>query len=177
MQSTSTGIGAVSASEVECRAEASVAEDGGEDPVCQLAQLGEGFGDFVHGVVAQCDEVVVAVRRGVGSCPSKVVGEAEQALLGAVVQVAFQLAASFVAGVDDPRPRLAELVHLGEYLGSQALVVEREAKVGTERSFELEWVAAVADHGDWCAVANDGRRDRAGVSRSGSGTGRPCVSA
>ena len=46
----------------------------------QLAQLGECFGDFVQGVVKECDEVVVALRRGVCSCPSKVVGEAEQAL-------------------------------------------------------------------------------------------------
>ena len=70
----------------------------------QLAQLGERFGDFVQGVVTECDEVVVAVRRGVCSCPSKVVGEAEQALLRAVVQVSFQLAAPFVASGDDPGP-------------------------------------------------------------------------
>ena len=52
--------------------------------------------------------------------------EREQALLGAVVEVAFEPAPLLVAGADDPLAGGAQLGELGAQLGLEAFVLERE---------------------------------------------------
>ena len=69
---------------------------------------------------------VVAVGRGVAQGQRSSYDEREQALLGAVVEVALDAAARRVAGLDDPRTRRAQVLELGEHLGAEPLVVDRE---------------------------------------------------
>ena len=66
---------------------------------------------------------------------------------------------------------------LGEHLGLEALVVEREAQVGAECSFELGQVSCVADHGDWLRRCERRPSTVVLVFGAGSGTGRPWASA
>ena len=52
--------------------------------------------------------------------------EADELLLGAVVEVALDPPARVVGGLDDPQPRDPQLLHAGAQLGLQALVVDRQ---------------------------------------------------
>ena len=67
----------------------------------EIAQFGERCADLVDGGLDQLGERGVTARRGGRSGDLQVVGHAEQALLGAVVEVAFETAASGVGGLDD----------------------------------------------------------------------------
>ena len=58
---------------------------------------------------------------------AQVEGEGDEALLGAVVEVAFESPPLGVGGVHDARARVSGLRELGSQLGEEPLVVEREA--------------------------------------------------
>jgi hypothetical protein len=57
---------------------------------------------------------------------SKLQGEGQEPLLGAVVQIPFEGATRGVGGCHHPCPGLAQVPHLGQELRSQALVVDGE---------------------------------------------------
>ena len=117
----------------------------------------------------------VAVGLGTGAGEPQVVGEGQQALLGAVVQVALQPAAFAVAGLDDADPGGAQLVELRERLGLQPLVLQRQPDGGAELTLQVGEGCGVGDDRDPAAVA-DQRGDRAPGAATGSATGRPVAS-
>ena len=93
-------------------------------------------------------------------------GERDQPLLRAVVQVALELAAGGVAGLDDPRSRRAQVGQPGAQVGLQALVLERDPGRGRDRADELGLVlqrGVVDQRGDGRAAALDERGDAAGA--------------
>ena len=61
-----------------------------------------------------------------GAQQAQVERERDELLLGAVVQVALDLAAGVVGRLDDPAPRVAQLLEPGPQVGLQALVVDRQ---------------------------------------------------
>jgi hypothetical protein len=105
---------------------------------------------------------------GMGAGEPEVVGEGQQALLGAVVQVAFQPAAFAVAGLHDADPGGAQLVELGQRLGLQSFVLQRQPDGGAEFAFQVGQRRGVGDDRDLVAVA-DQRGDR--TARGGDGLG------
>ena len=66
-----------------------------------------------------------------------VVGEGQEPLLRAVVQVSFEPASFGVAGLDYPRPRRPDFAELKKYLRLKALIFQAEADRGAELSLEL----------------------------------------
>ena len=88
----------------------------------------------------------------------------DEPLLGAVVEVALELAAGGVAGLDDAGARGAQVAQAGAQVGLQALVLERDPGRGGDGADELRLVLerGVVDHrGDRRAAALDERRDAA----------------
>ncbi len=69
----------------------------------ELAQLVERGCGLVAGGVQRAGELLVAVGGRAGAREPQVVGEGEQPLLGAVVEVALEPATLGVARLDDPR--------------------------------------------------------------------------
>jgi hypothetical protein len=61
-----------------------------------------------------------------------VVGEGQESLLRAVVQVSFGPASFGVAGLDDPRPRGPDFAELEEYLRLETLIFQAESDRGAE---------------------------------------------
>ena len=132
-------------------------EHGGVDAARQLAQLRERLGELRRSRSrrAACAD---------GSSPDAALEQAQlqrqgdQALLGAVVQVALQAPALGVARRDDA---LARGLHLGEpglRLGVQALVLERDARRGADGLDQLGVVVergVVDERGELGAVALD----------------------
>jgi hypothetical protein len=80
-------------------------------------------------------------------------GEGDELLLGAVVEVALDAPPRRVGALDDPRPRGAQLLHVGAQLGVEALVLQRQRGRAAHRAHELGLV------GDRRRV--DQQRDRA----------------
>ena len=117
----------------------------------------------------------------------EVQGEADELLLGAVVQVALDPAAGVVGGLDDPQPRDPQLLHPRAELRLQALVVDRQrggAGGGGDElggGVELGVVddrrqphAAAVDRGPGAARAGVGERDgAAGVVDEDLALGQP----
>ena len=92
----------------------------------------------------------------------------EQALLGAVVEVALEPPPLGVAGLDDPRARGAHLGELGAQLRLQARVLEREARGradGLEQRGLVEERRVVDERGDPPAVVLE-HGDGAPVARA-----------
>jgi len=52
--------------------------------------------------------------------------ERDEALLGAVVDVAFNASALAISGFDDARPRRSQIVELGQRFGAEPFVVDRQ---------------------------------------------------
>ena len=105
--------------------------------------------------------------------------EPDEALLGAVVEIALEPAALGVARLDDAGPRRAQILELSPRLGLQALVLEREARRRRDLLDELgvvEEVGSVEDHRDGPALADERRRG-ATVQHERASTGRPRASA
>ena len=91
------------------RAEAAVGEDRGVDAARQLAQLVERARELGLRLDEQAEDVVgAALERALGE--PQLQRERDEALLGAVVEVALQPAALGVAGLDDARARGGQLV-------------------------------------------------------------------
>ena len=92
--------------------------------------------------------------------------EADELLLGAVVQVALDPPAGVVGGLDDPQPRHPQLLDAGAQLGLQALVVDRQrggrGGGGDELGRGVE-LGVVDDRGDAHAAALDRRPGAAGA--------------
>ena len=63
--------------------------------------------------------------------------ERDEPLLRAVVEVALELAARGVAGLDDPGARGPQVAQAGAQVGLQALVLERDPGGGGDRADEL----------------------------------------
>ncbi len=145
--------------------EARLAEDRREDAVGQLAQLLQRGRGLLPGRVQQPHERRVAA----GASEPQVVGEREQLLLRAVVEVALQPAPLRVARRDDAGARGAQLADLGEQLGAQRLVLHGEPGGGSERRLELLLVQerAVVQHQGERAPAPRDASDRAPGSRLG----------
>ena len=87
----------------ECRPQSGFAENRRVDAVCELAQLLEGRMRFVDGALEDERELLVAVGLGGPAGETQVVGEGEQPLLRAVVQVALEAPPSGVSCLHDPR--------------------------------------------------------------------------
>ena len=77
------------------------------------------------------------------------------------MEVALEPAALGVARLDDPRARGAEVVELGEHLGAEPLVLEREPDGRAELPLELRARRRVRDDGDAPAVADERRQPSA----------------
>jgi len=101
----------------------------------------------------------VVVGLGVRAGEPEVVGEGQQPLLGAVVQVAFQPAAFAVAGLDDADAGGSQLVELRERLGLQPLVLQRKPDSGADLALQVGQCCDVGDDRD-LAVVTDQRGDR-----------------
>ena len=124
--STRTSTGDLAASAVDRRAEACLSEDLRVDAAGEFAELGEG-GLRVGRRLVQAElrrrmEVVAEAR----SCQANGEGQGHEALLGPVVEVAFDPLSFGVPGGDDPRPRRLDLVELGLDLGLESGVVGDE---------------------------------------------------
>ena len=137
--------------------ESRLAEDRRIDAVGELAQLVEGGRGLVAGRVQHPGELLVTVGGRAGTREAQVVRQREQPLLGAVVEVALEPAPLGVARLDDPRARHAQIVELGQHLGLQPFVLEREPDGGADLALELGDRRGVRDERD-----SGGRRGRAG---------------
>ena len=87
--------------------------------------------------------------------------EADEPLLGAVVEVALELAAGGVAGLDDPGAARPQIGEPRAQVGLQALVLERDPGRRGDRADQLRLVAerrVVQQRGDLRPAALDERR-------------------
>ena len=98
---------------------------------------------------------LVTIGGRAGTREAQVVGQREQPLLGAVVEVALEPAPLGVAGLDDPRARRAQIMELGQHLGLQPFVLEREPDGGADLALELGDRHGVRDDRDLAAVAHE----------------------
>ena len=108
-----------------------------------------------------------ALRSGPGQ--AQVEDDGQQALLCAVVEVVLQAPPGLVRRRDDPRPRVAQLLELGEHLGAQRLVLDRQPRRGAEEALELaagKRGGVVDDDRQQAAAARDARRRPAGRRRA-----------
>ena len=137
--------------------EAVVGEHGGMDAARELAQLRERDGELVAELVDGGGRLrVVAQPR---AQQPQVERERDELLLGAVVQVALDLAAGVVGGLDDPPARVAQLLQPRAQVGLQALVVERQRGGRRGRVHQLRrrvQLGVVHDRRDAVALALDG---------------------
>ena len=101
--------------------------------------------------------------------------EAEQPLLGAVVEVALEPPPLVVAGLDDPRPRGAKLRELGAQLGLQPLVLEREPRCRARQHRASPAGRRIRVVHDRCELVAD--QVTAAVGVSPTATSSPCSSA
>ena len=141
----------------ERRLQAGLGQHGGVDAVRELAQLGERAVDLVADVAEPLAER--ALRSGAGQ--AQVEDDGQQALLRAVVEVAFQASPGLVRRRDDARPRVTQLLELGEHLGAQRLVLDRQPRRGAEEALELaagKRGGLVEDDGQQATAARDPRR-------------------
>jgi hypothetical protein len=132
--------------------------------VGQLPEFIQGRLGLVGRLGEQRSGLGVAVGLGLGAGEPEVVGEGQQALLGAIVQVAFQPPSFAVAGLHDADARGTQLVQLGERLGLQPLVLQRQPDGGAELALQVGQRRGVGDDRDPAAVANQrgGRTPRLG---------------
>ena len=145
------------------------------DAAGELAQLAERDRELLGQPV---DE-----RLGVGVAHARlqepqVEREADELLLGAVVEVALEAPARGVGRLHDAHPRDPQLLHPRAQVGLQALVVERERRGGGRRLDELGPVSSAAS---WTiAATRTPLRSTAVHARplpgSGRSTGRPASS-
>ena len=165
-------------------ADAALGQERGMDAARELAQLRERDRELLADLVDGAREP--AVRQPRLEHP-QVEREADELLLGAVVQVALDPPARVVGGLDDPQPRDPQLLHPRAQLGLQALVVDRQrggrGGGGDElrRGVELGVVddrrhahALALDRGPRAAGAGVGQLDRAaGVVDEDLALGQP----
>jgi len=102
---------------------------------------------------------------------AQVVREGEQALLGAVVEVALKSSPLRVSPLDDSRPRTAQVLELCEDLRLKPLVLHGETGCGSDLPFQTGRIhesGVVRDHRERASTAHD-RSDRAPRLRRGRG--------
>ena len=83
------------------------------------------------------------------------------------MEVSLQAAALGVAGLHDPGARASKVIELGEHLGLEALVVDREPRRRADLALEITPVeerGVVGDHGKRAPAARD-RRQRSSSFR------------
>ena len=137
-------------------AESLVDEHGWMDAPCQVAQLPQGLAQLLLGFGDELGGLAVG---DAGADELECETDAEQPLLSAVVEVAFEPATFVVSGADDARAGGAQLFELGTQLGVQAFVLEREPR-GRPGCFEqrllVGQVRVVHDRGE--LIADQGHR-------------------
>src|SRR6185503_20360970 len=112
------------------------------DPARQLAKLLEGLGELLRGAVQELGSLIgVRLQLRLGESQGK--GERDEALLRAVVKVAFEAPAFGVARLQEALARMAQLLllplalgdlHPGdEEVGAPMLVEERRRRPGDDR--------------------------------------------
>ena len=113
---------------------------------------------FVDGALEGEREPLVAVGLGGRPGETQVVGEGEQPLLRAVVQVALEAPPSGVSCLDDPGARSLQVVELRQHLGLEPLVLDRKPRPGADLPRKLlcgEVATRVTDQRDLPSVTND----------------------
>ena len=91
-----------------------------------MSQILERRSGVVAGRVEKRRQIVVALGNGLHVGETELVGERQQPLLGAVVQIPLQLPPGGVCRPDDARPRIAYRRQARQHLGPEALVLDRE---------------------------------------------------
>jgi hypothetical protein len=157
------------------RPKARLGEDRRVDPVGQLSEFAEGRLRVVGRLGEQRSGLAVAVGLGPGAGQSEVVGEGQQSLLGAIVQVAFQPAPLGVASLDDADAGGSQVVELSQDLGLEPFVFQREPDRGADLALQVGQRCSVGDDRDPAAVP-DQRGARAAGGGDGLGDGRPLTS-
>ena len=102
------------------RPESALGEDERMDPERQVAQLGEGGQGLVRCALQAASDGRVATVAQRASRDLQLEAERDEPLLGAVMEVSLDPPSLAVAGLDDPRPRGADLLELGLDLALQA---------------------------------------------------------
>jgi hypothetical protein len=175
------------------RAAGEIAEGGGEPvveprrahPGGDLAQVGDRRADLRHDLVECGSEDLGPIGERTLQAP-QLQPQRDEALLRAVVEVAFEPAALLVAGLDDSRARRVDLGELQPHLDPQPGDLDRERRRrehAVEQRPPLEQLRVVEEHTGAYAVAPDLRagaavlrqvRDElAGRVRVGPAPGRP----
>ncbi len=103
----------------------------------EVAQLRERRLHLLAGRGEQRPRAGVAVGLRGGTGQAQLVGERQEPLLRTVVEVALDAPAGRVARLDDPGTRGAQVLELGEHLGSEPLVVDRQPRGRADLALEL----------------------------------------
>ena len=137
------------------RGEPLVGENGGEDAVRQLTQLGDArVGARRPRASSGCG------RPDPGAQQPQRERKPDEALLGAVVEVALEPLPFRVSGLDDARARRTKLLETCRRFGLQPFVLEREPGRGRHLLDELvviEQARRVCEHGDDASFADECR--------------------
>ena len=151
---------------VDRRHEAVVGQHGRVDAARELAQLRERGSELVGQLLNGVGQLGLVLEPGTQQ--PEVERERDELLLGAVVQVALDLAAGVVGGLDDPAARVAELLQPRAQVGLQPLVVDRQRRGRSGGVDELGRgveLRVVHDRGDAVALALDRGPRAAGPGR------------
>ena len=121
------------------------------DPLRKLAKLVERGLRLGTARGQQRGERRVAVCLGVPVGEAQLVGECEEPLLGAVMQVALETTPLLVRDLDDARSRGAHRLELCQHLRLQALVLDSEVGRGSDVTPEVVHVEVPGE--GWSAMA------------------------
>jgi hypothetical protein len=151
----------------ECRQRGSYARLGQYrriDPVGEFPQLLQDVLGFPDGPGESHLGWGIPLLAYAGACEPDVVGQRQETLLGAVVQVSLQPAAFTVSGLDDPGTGGAEFLQLGEQFRLQPLVLQAEPDSGPDLAFHPGNGPGVRDGSDGALVSHQARHRAAGHS-------------
>ena len=143
------------------------------DAAGNVTELVQRRGDLPLGLHQAC--LGVGVARGPAGEQSEFQGQRDQALLGAVVQVAFEPLPLLLLGIDDPRAGTLQLVQPGPQLRLQPAVLQGDAGRRRDRVQQLVLVferPVELEGDDGFVVAIDHPR-RPPVGPAGQGDGMP----
>ena len=130
----------------ERRTQTRLGQDGRVDAVGQFPELTETGLHVGQRVLQQEPGLVVRFGRGVRVRQSDVIGQGQEPLLRAIVEIPLEQASFRVAGLDYPRPGRADLAELEQHLRLEPLVFQAEPDGWPELPLELGKRRGVADH-------------------------------